>query len=248
MITANAGLSATAPALGTASSSHLKTSPSPASTRRVTSDAEIQARLDVLRLSMNSNLGDSDHLQQQQQRSPPQSQQQLQQNSRNRLKSPYLYATHQQLAAPSTPQTPAAGLRRNQTNANNSFSNNRQTNTMNYRRLQQTSVKQTSNNNPGNLYLAFIASRHLSTLDDPQLEYDMDHPKLLRIFTWIKNVEENRNQMLDHDKLIVEQNQRMLDHEDDLSLYSEIQYAVDDLPANTTGKPCEKIAPMSFDD
>ena len=40
----------------------------------------------------------------------------------------------------------------------------------------------------------------------------------------------------------------MLDREDNLSLYSEIQYAVDDLPPNTTGKPCEKIPTMQFED
>jgi len=31
-------------------------------------------------------------------------------------------------------------------------------------------------------------------------------------------------------------------------LYSEILHAVDDLPANTSGKPCEKIATMQFED
>ena len=36
--------------------------------------------------------------------------------------------------------------------------------------------------------------------------------------------------------------------EENLSLYSEIQVAVDDLPANTAGKPCEKIATMHFED
>ncbi|CAF1432288.1 unnamed protein product, partial [Adineta steineri] len=32
------------------------------------------------------------------------------------------------------------------------------------------------------------------------------------------------------------------------SLYSEIQHAVDDVPANTTGEPCERIATMAFED
>ncbi len=95
---------------------------------------------------------------------------------------------------------------------------------------------------PGNLYLAFIASRHLSSLEDALFESDIDHQKLLQIFTWLKGVEDHRHEQLDHDQLLIEQNQRMLDEEENLSLYSEIQHAVDDLPANTTGKPCEKIA------
>lgn len=40
----------------------------------------------------------------------------------------------------------------------------------------------------------------------------------------------------------------MLEQEENLSLYSEIQNAVDDVPANTAGKPCEKIATMQFED
>ena len=70
----------------------------------------------------------------------------------------------------------------------------------------------------------------------------------MRIFTWLKNVEEHRHELLDHDRLLIEQNKRMKEQDDDLSLYSEIQYAVDDLPPNTSGKPCEKIAPMQFED
>ena len=35
---------------------------------------------------------------------------------------------------------------------------------------QQNPVKQSTNTGPKNLYLAFIASRHLSALDDPLLE------------------------------------------------------------------------------
>ncbi|CAF4888576.1 unnamed protein product, partial [Rotaria magnacalcarata] len=74
--------------------------PSPVPVRRVTSDGEIQARLDVLRLSMNSNITQTEQQQQQQQ----------QNSSRNRLKSPYLYTTHQQLVLPGTPQTSGTGL------------------------------------------------------------------------------------------------------------------------------------------
>ncbi|CAF4511658.1 unnamed protein product [Rotaria sp. Silwood1] len=234
-ITANAGLSATTPALANTVSTHLKPPPSPIPVRRVTSDAEIQARLDVLRLSTNSNL-------------VPIDQQRHQQSSHNRLKSPYLYATHQQLATSATPQAPQLTLRRNQISSHGTNSQHRPYNGVNYRRLQQSSVKQSTNNNQTNLYLAFIASRHLSVLDDAHIEYDIDHPKLLRIFSWLKNVEEHRHQQLDHNKLLEEQNERMLHQKVDFSLYSEIQHAVDDLPANTSGKPCEKIATMQFED
>ncbi|CAF2055006.1 unnamed protein product [Rotaria magnacalcarata] len=239
VIASNAGLSATTPALVNLSSTNTRPPPSPVPVRRVTSDGEIQARLDVLRLSMNSNITQTEQQQQQQQ--------QQQNSSRNRLKSPYLYTTHQQLVLPGTPQTSGTGLRRNQMNSISTHSQHRQNNGINYRRLNQSSIKQSATNNPGNLYLAFIASRHLSTLDDAPLDYDIDHPKLLRIFSWLKNVEEYRHQQLDHDKLLIEQDQRMKEHEDDLSLYSEIQLAVDDIPANTTGKLSEKIKTMEFD-
>jgi hypothetical protein len=186
---------------------------------------------------MDTNLNQTDH--------------QQQQNSRNQIKSPYLYTTHQQLGPPGTPQNPSVHLRRTQPISSNNASQQRQNTGINYRRHQQqtSSSKQSTNNTgQGNLYLAFIAARHLSTIDDPLFECDIDHPKLLRIFSWLKNVEEHRHEQSDHDKLLIEQNQRMLDQEENYSLYSEIQYAVDDLPANTTGKPCEKIATMQFED
>jgi hypothetical protein len=229
MNTANAGLSATTPALPTASSTRPKPPPStPTPVRRVTSDGEIQARLEVLRLSMDSNALQADQ----------------QQNIRNRLKSPYLYSTHQQLAPSGPPHTPSAH-RRSQPIPTLNQSPNRHTGGVNYRRQQQ---QQPPKNSQGSLYLAFIASRHLSTLEDTLFEYDVDHPKLLRIFSWLKNVEEHRHEQFDHDKLLIEQNQRMINQEDNLSLYSELQYAVDDLPPNTSGKPCEKIATMEFED
>jgi hypothetical protein len=234
--TANAGLSATTPTLATPYSNRLKPPPSPSPVRRVTSDAELQTRLEVLRLSMDTNLTQTDH---------------QQQNSRNHIKSPYLYSTHQQLAPPGTPQS--LHLRRTQPISSNTSPPPRQTTGINYRRQQQqhqsTASKQSTNNtSQGNLYLAFIASRHLSTLEDTLFESDIDHPKLLRIFAWLKNVEEHRHEQSDHDRLLIEQNQRMLNQEENYSLYSEIQYAVDDLPANTSGKPCEKIATMQFED
>ena len=224
------------------SSNQPKPPSSPIPVRRVTSDAEIQARLEVLRLSMNTNPAQTD-----------QEQQQKQQHSRSNLKSPYLYSTHQQLAPPATPQTPPVLLRRSQLTNYGNLSQHRQTNGVSYRRIpqspmKQSSVKQSIHPNQGNLYLAFIASRHLSTLDDKLLENDMDHSRLLRIFTWLKSVEEHRHLQIHHDKLLTEQNDRMKDEEDNLSLYSEIKYAVDDLPPNTSGRPCEKIAPMQFED
>jgi len=237
---AHTGLSATTPALTTTSSARIKPPSTPKPVRRVTSDAEIQARLEVLRLSMESNAVQTE-----------------QANVRQRAKSPYLYSTHQQLAPPTTPQTSSA-LRRSQPISTTTHNSNRQTPGVIYRRqqqqqqqqqqTQQSSNKQSQNSNQGNLYLAFIASRHLSTLEDTLFDCDIDHPKLLRIFTWLKNVEEHRHEQADHDQLIRQQNQLMLDREDNLSLYSEIQYAVDDLPPNTTGKPCEKIPTMQFED
>jgi hypothetical protein len=227
MNAANAGLSATTPALSSARPR--PPPPSPAPMRRVTSDGEIQARLEVLRLSMDTNIGQVEK-----------------QNSHYRVKSPYLYNTHQQLAPPATPQTPPTILRRTQGTTQPVSSANpsqyRQTSGINYRQPNQS-----TNTGQGNLYLAFIASRHLSTLEDTLHECDIDHPKLLRIFTWLKNIEEHRHEQSDHEKLIIEQNQRMLEQEDNLSLYSEIQFAVDELPPNTSGKPCEKIPTMQFD-
>lgn len=207
----------------------------------MTSDAEIQGRLEVLRLSMDTNIVKT---------SPPQPPlpPPAQQNGYNRIKSPYLYSTHQQLAPPTTPQTASILLRRTQPISTTTQTPHRSSNGVTYRRQQQSYTKQSTNTGQGNLYLAYIASRHLSTLEDTLFECDIDHPKLLRIFSWLKNVEEHRYEQSDHDKLIVEQNQRMLDQIENLSLYSEIQYAVDDIPPNTSGKPCEKIATMQFED
>jgi len=222
--------------------------PSPsAAVRRVSSDGEIQARLEVLRLSMDKNLIQTDQ----------QKQSQTHQYSRNRVKSPYSYGNHQQtkpITPTSNPQTPSARFRRSngpsQPTSSVISSQHQHTNNTNNRHSQQQrqhSVKQSTNTSPGNLYVAFVASRHLSTLEDALFEYDIDHQKLLRIFTWLKGVDNHRHEQIDHDKLLIEQNQRMLDQEENLSLYSEIQHAVDDLPANVNGKPCEKIATMQFE-
>jgi hypothetical protein len=182
-------------------------------------------------------------------------QSQSHQYSHNRIKSPYLYSNYQQIK-PATPvsnlQTPSVRLRRShglrQGTSSVNSSQHPHTNNQRSQQQQQNSVKQSVNPSPGNLYLAFIASRHLSSLEDALFECDIDHQKLLRIFTWLKGVEDHRHEQLDHDKLLIEQNQRMLDQEEDYSLYSEIQHAVDDLPPNTSGKPCEKIATMQFED
>lgn len=227
---ANAGLSATTQAL----TNHKPPPPAPAPVRRVTSDAEIQARLEVLRLSLDTNAMQADK-----QPPPPPTQQT---NSRHRLKSPYLYATHQQLAPPTTPHAPSA-VRRVQATTQPV---NRNASGANYRRQYQH--QQAVHAGTGNLYLAFIASRHVSGADDGPLECDIDHSKLLKIFTWLKQVDAHRHEFVDHEQLLIEQNKRMREQEDNLSLYSEIQYAVDDLPPNISGKPCEKIAPMQFDD
>ena len=231
--TTNTGLSMTTPP------------PAPVPVRRVTSDGEIQARLEVLRLSMDTNA-----LQADKKIPPPLPPTQQHPNSRHRLQSPYLYATHQQLAPTNTPHVPST-VRRTQASGPTTQSVHRNSSGATYRRqyqhVQQQQPQQPIHAGTGNLYLAFIASRHLSTIEDAALECDIDHSKLIRIFTWLKNVDQHRHELLDHDKLLIEQNQRMKDQEDDLSLYSELQYAVDDLPPNTSGKPCEKIAPMNFE-
>ena len=230
-----------------------------AAVHRVASDGELQARLDVLRLSADVNPTQTDQQKQSQSH---------QQNARHRIKSPYLYTNHQQtkpMTPISNPRTPPVRLRRNPaapqpTSSVNSsqhpHNNNhhppaQQYHHTNNRHLQPpppNPIKQSIAPSAGNLYLAFIASRHLSTLEDALFECDIDHQKLLRIFTWLKGVEEYRHEQANHDQLIIEQNQRMLDQEENLSLYSEIQHAVDDLPANTAGKPCERIATMHFED
>ena len=232
--TANVGLTATAPTLATPPSHRIRHAPSsPKGVRRVTSDAEVRARLEVLRLSIDTNLARTEE--------------------NHRIKSPYLYTTHQQLAPapPPTAQTtssavirpshgPAARLSSGITpTAAATVNLRRQTNA-------QTTTKSSMNNAQTNLYLAFIASRHLSTLEGTLVDCDIDHPKLLRIFTWLKNVEEHRHEIQDHDQLIIEQNQKMLDQEENLSLYSEIQHAVDDLPPNTAGIS-HQIPTMNFE-
>jgi hypothetical protein len=248
MITANSGLSATTSFLAPSTLARPKLLPSsPTGIQRVSSDGEIQARLEVLRLSMDTNLLHTDQ----------QSHAQLHQYSRSRVKSPFVYNTHQktiQTSPTSNSQIPAVRLRRTHgTTQPVSSANSSQYhyhNNINNRHPEQQHhlVKQSANTSPKNLYLAFVASRHLSTLEDPIFDCEIDHQKLLRIFTWLKGVEEHRHEQLDHEQLLIQQNQRMLDKDENLSLYSEIQNAVDDLPANTTGKPCEKIATMQFED
>lgn len=221
-----------------------KTPPSPSATvRRVSSEGEMQARMEVLRLSMNPNLIQTNE----------QVQNQSHRHARHRIKSPHLYP-NQHATKPTTPTsnppTPTARLRRNHklTQPTSSVNSSQHQQANNRRVSAHNSTKPTVNANNANLYLAFVASRHLSTMEDVLFECDIDHQKLLRIFTWLKGVEDHRHEQFDHDQLLIEQNQLMLDQEENLSLYSEIQHAVDDLPANTTGKPCERIATMQFDD
>jgi hypothetical protein len=232
--TGNVVLSTTTLTLATPSSVRSKPPSSSSPVRRVTSDAEIQARLEVVRLSIDSNLVQTDQ----------------QQNSHHRVKSANIQSTHQPLATSATPHTSSVPNRRShpissaapvQYRQNNNVKNHQQ-------QKRQSSAKQSTTTSQGNLYLAFIASRHLSTLEDTLRECDIDHPKLLRIFTWLRNVEEHRHEQSDHDVLLAEQNQRMADQEENFSLYSEIQHAVDDLPANTSGEPCERIAMMEFEE
>ena len=176
------------------------------------SDAEIQARLHVLRLSIDTKLAQAE------QRDAP-----------ARLRSPYSYTNHQQAspAVVTTPKEPIPPVTPSQP--------------------RPSSVQPSNPTKQGNVYLAFIASRHLSTLEDHQLESDLDPGKLLQIFHWLKTVEEHRHEQSNHEQLLLDQNQRMLDQEENLSLYSDVRFAVDDLPPNTTGKACERIATMHFD-
>jgi hypothetical protein len=232
--TGNVVLSTTTLTLATPSSVRSKPPASSSPVRRVTSDAEIQARLEVVRLSIDSNLVQTD--------------QQQQQNSHHRVKSAHIHSTHQQLAPSATPHTASVPNRRSHPISSAAPVQYRQNMNLKQRQQRQSSAQQSTATSQGNLYLAFIASRHLSTLEDTLRECDIDHPKLLRIFTWLKNVEEHRHEQSDHDILIAEQNQRMADQEENFSLYSEIQHAVDDLPANTSGEPCERIAMMEFEE
>jgi len=214
-----------------------------ASIQHIPIDDDTNTRFEVLRLSMDANLLRTDQ---------PKKSQSQQQARNSRVKSPYLYSNHQQIK-PATPvlnpPTQATRLRRSHTPTQQDSSvNSSQHQNILHTAQQNPSVKISANASPGNLYLAFIASRHVSTIEDALLESDIDHQKLLRIFTWLKNVEDHRHEQSDHDQLLIEQNQQMLEQEENLSLYSEILHAVDDLPANTSGKPCEKIATMQFED
>lgn len=171
--------------------------------------------------------------------------------SNARIKSPYFSNSHQQMVprlSPSNPPTPPVRLRRTHgiTQPISSASSSRHVK-HHQQQQQQNLLKQSTKSGSGNVYLAFISSRHFSTLDEAFFDYDLDHQKLLNIFTWIRGVEEHRHEQSDHDQLLQEQCQRMLDLAENFSLYSEIQQAVDDLPANTSGKPCEKIQTMSFE-
>ncbi|CAF0873678.1 unnamed protein product [Adineta ricciae] len=219
-------------ALNSPSSVRSKQQASPSSIRRVTSDAETSSRPEVFRLSVDSNALHSDH---------PSS------NGQHRLKPAQIYSTHEQLVPVVTTHITSSAHRRLYQIPAATPIQPRPSNT--YGKQRQSSARQstTTANNQGNMYLAFIASRHLSTLEANVPEYDMDHPRLLRIFTWLQNVEEHRHEQSDHDLLITEQNQRMLDQEENFSLYSEIQHAVDDIPANTNGEPCERIPTIEFE-
>ena len=232
--TNHAGLTATAPTLATPPSYRSRPPPaSPKAVRRVTSDAEVRTRMEVLRLSMDTGLAGTNE-----------------NSARHRVKSPYLYTTHQQLGPPPTAQTSAAVIRpshgrpQNISSAAPSQSYPTQGNAP--RRQTSSTTKPLPNTNQTNLYLAFIASRHLSTLEGTLVECDIDHRKLIQIFTWLKNVEEHSHEQQNHDQLLVEQNQRMLEQEDNYSLYSEIEYAVDDIPPNTAGKSFQ-IPTMNFE-
>lgn len=220
-------------ALNSPSSVRSKQQASPSSIRRVTSDAEPSSRPEVFRLSMDSNVLQTDH--------PPL-------NGQHRLKPAQIYSTHEQFVpAVTTHVTSSSHHRRLYQIPAATPIQPRPSNT--HAKQRQSSAKQSTStaNNQGNMYLAFIASRHLSTLEANVPEYDMDHPRLIRIFTWLQNVEEHRQEQSDHDLLITEQNQRMLDQEENFSLYSEIQHAVDDIPANTSGEPCERIPTLEFE-
>ena len=230
----HAGLTATAPTLTTPAVSRHRIPPplSPRPVRRVTSDAEVRARLEVLRLSMDTTLARTDES-----------------YSRPSVKSPVLYTTHQQLA-PSSPIKPSSGILRPTHTVNNRVTSAAPSPTY-HQTIGSASQRRTknasnSNPNPTNLYLAFIASRHVSNLENTAVECDIEHPKLLRIFQWIKTVEEHRDEQNDHDQLILEQNQLMAEQPENYSLYSEVEYAVDDLPPNTTGK-INFIPTMNFE-
>lgn len=203
--------------------------------RRISSEAEIQARLESLRTSMDPNSADNMYST----KAPP----------RNRLRSPYIYPKQQNQSRTNTPtpqSSPGTNRRKNRTQRIGSSNSSQHTPT-NRRTSQKPKNRDTKEskkldqNNPGNLYLALIASRQVANIEEGIYEDDVDHQKLLRIFTWLRTVEDNRRYQTDHDKLIIEQNQRMTQADDNLSLYSEIRFAVDELPPNTHGERLETI-------
>ena len=176
-----------------------------------------------------------------------------QQPSRPRTKSPHVLPTRQQLAPPPAPAqkpshpTQSPPLRRARRSTPTPSSANLPHPHPHRRSQQQSIAKQAAMSNAVNLYLAFLASRHLSALDDASFENEIDHQKLLNMFIWLQDVEDHRHEQISHDQLLLEQNQRTADEEESFSLYSEIKYAVDDLPANNTGRPCEKIPTIQFE-
>lgn len=226
----HAGLTGTAPTLTTPNTSRqrITTIASPKPVRRVTSDAEVRARLDVLRLSMDTTMARTDE-----------------HHSHPSIKSPVLYSTHQQLVTTPTTFKTNSGILRPTHGSVQRISSAVQPQVNSVRRQNPTN-QNSSATNQTNLYLAFVASRHLSNLDGAVVECDIDHPKLVRIFNWLKNVEAHRHEQRDHAELIIEQDRLMTEQEENLSLYSEIEYAVDDLPPNTAGKSFH-IPSMSFE-
>ena len=177
-----------------------------------------------------------------------------QQPSRPRTKSPHALPTRQQLvppvpaAAAQKPSNPVQSTSLRRAHRSTQATSSANLSQQQHRRSQQQSIaKQAAMSNAVNLYLAFLASRHLSALDDASFENEIDHQKLLNMFIWLQDVEDHRHEQISHDQLLLEQNQRTADEEESFSLYSEIKYAVDDLPANTTGRPCEKIPTIQFE-
>ncbi|CAF0805967.1 unnamed protein product [Adineta steineri] len=188
------------------------------------------------------------------------------QYSPNPVKSPHLCPKHQQITSTlpiSNPPTPLVHLRPSYgtiqnfvpTKSSHHNHHHHHTNTKNNQYLptpppppsqQYYTIKQTPNASPKYLSLASAAPHNPPTLDDNLLN-DADQQKLLRVFKWLKNVEEHRYEQIDHDELLDKQTLRMIDQTDNLSLYSEIRLAVDDLPPNLSNEPCERIATMEFE-
>ena len=214
-----------------------KSSPSSMTVHRISSDAEKKSGLNNLVLSIETNPVPI-HRQ-------PQSQYSLYRN-----KSPRLSSNHEQINSKiftSNSPTPPLRLRRNHRRSQpipSANSPHYSTNNMN----SQHSLKHSMKSSSGNLYLAFIASRNFSAIEDNPFKYDIDSYKLFQIFTWLKDVEDHRHEQIDHDQLLNKQNEHLHNQEEDLALYAEVQYAVDELPVNNGSQPCEKIKTMQFDD